>query len=192
MAGQKKKQRAVPPPTKKNEQHKTDNKKQNKDYKQKTTNNSVRSHNGLNLSFGGMAGPELRTHATDLDNAVASEILKNNVAAGLLKPQELWKLTKLTKSGVTSDWAKIKSTRPLLAAILEATKGRSLRLKKFHKQFRTFLKTVGVEWCLVDSNRVCYSLRAMLRTLCACKRDGRRPPPAHAGVASLIDLATSK
>ena len=54
-----------------------------------------------------MAPKQYRTRPCDLDDISVRDLLKNNIYLGQCKPAELWRVKKITKNGVTSDWAAI-------------------------------------------------------------------------------------
>ena len=89
-----------------------------------------------------MASIQKRTKSVDLDDETASVILHNNVSIGHLLPDKLWLQRKVSKSGTTSDWAKLKVYYSTLSDTLDATEGHCLNQHSTARQLRKFLKAM--------------------------------------------------
>ena len=129
----------------------------------------------------------VRTKGCVLDDAKATDLFSSHIQRAYCSPKALWKLEKVNKSGLTSQWGVIEKVFPLLNDILEATGGRIPKSVSLHRQFRNWLISQELNWAQKDSERATDDLRTMFKTLLDFRRNTRSAPRNHGKLQILID-----
>eukprot|EP00959_Pyramimonas_sp_CCMP1952_P070702 1476109-Pyramimonas_sp.AAC.1 len=74
-----------------------------------------------------------RTKGADLSDDICDDILSDHVPMATCQPTKLWRLDRISKQGLTSQWHVVKKNYSLLNAIVDRTSGRIPHQKKLHK-----------------------------------------------------------
>ena len=121
--------------------------------------------------------------ADDVADAYFNEVLKVSSCSA----KTLWKLDK------ANFWQRLRKWQRDMAALLGLSAGLVPHASSMHKQFRTWLGSHSLEWCLGDTERCIFHLLHMCRRLRRTKTSGRQPPKKFQELASVMDLiATTK
>ena len=118
-----------------------------------------------------------QARGVDLPTSVTKNILSDHIPLATCKPTEIWKLTKLTASGQTSDWGTLKKNFGIINALIEAGGGAIPHQKSLHAEFVAWLAENGIVWAVKDSERAIAHLRAGMQSLLSLKRtnEGKAP-----------------
>ena len=127
-----------------------------------------------------------KTPGIDLKDEVSMDLFNSNVPLASCKPTGLFKLSKLSASGNTFQWAVVCKAQSLLTNVLDASGGLIPLQKSWHRQFIAFLESHNMNWSLSDSERVIYHLRSMLRSLLPFKRDEQKLLPRSARMLQIL------
>ena len=73
----------------------------------------------------------------DVDDDVAATLLSDHVRAAELDPAKLWEYE--LKEGKGADWRKLYQHRHILMDAIAATKGRTIKMKRWERQVAKFL-----------------------------------------------------
>ena len=82
----------------------------------------------------------MRTLGCDLTTAKAHQVSSNHIPHDKIKPGDLFKLSKITASWTTTDWASIKRWLPFLSELLDESGGRIPHLASFAQQFDSWVR----------------------------------------------------
>ena len=130
----------------------------------------------------------MRTRGIDLDDATADECFNQCILVGSLNASGLFKLTKLTKGGTTSDWSAVKKWQVTLSHVLDYSQGRIPKQKSFHTQFQKWLHSKDISWDVKDTERAIWHARVMLSSLLNIKRSSLpQAPRTFPSLQILID-----
>ena len=127
-----------------------------------------------------------RTKGIDLDDEAAQRLFAGHLPLSQIHPKELWKLSKVTRKGQTSDWDAMQKAYSFLSALLDATGGRIPHINSFSLQMGSFLKTHWCVWRLIDLEFAVDRLRSMLGALRRLGRAERLPPTRHRNLSMLV------
>ena len=119
-----------------------------------------------------------KTTGTDLPYEVVKDIFSTHVALGACKPKVLWAVRRIGKNGTTSDWRAVDANYQIIDAFLVASGGRIPKSLKLTMHFVEWLKTEGLTWAYRDAENCVDSLRCMMQSLQALKRDRNGAAPS--------------
>ena len=115
-----------------------------------------------------------RTKPVNIPDAAALELLEVHVAL-TAAPKTLWQYSAPPNSKRPGcQWPWLKKMRPFLSDLLEATGGRVVKQKRFHRQVADFLKQHGKVWSLIDSEAAVYRLRMAMGAMLNHKKQVKK------------------
>ena len=117
-----------------------------------------------------------RTQGTDLLDAQVYACFDDTVPMARCLPGELFKISKITKSGKSSDWPACKRWYPTMTSLVEHGQDRIPKQRLLHVQLKRWLASKNIDWTTKDTERSTYHLRLMLMSLLDLKRHTGKAP----------------
>ena len=134
-----------------------------------------------------MSGRKKRIAGFDFPDDAASKLFDCHVSVAYCKPKELFKLSKVTKCGRTSDWACVNRHYGILNEMLDQAAGLIPKPSILTRQLDEWLRHDNRVWALKDVERAVGDLRCMLQSLMALKRDRKSAPKNYPHLQVLMD-----
>ena len=122
-----------------------------------------------------------RTRTYSLSQPICHGLFDKHVPHADVKPRVLFACGKKDK------WASISKHKHLISDLLDHTDGRIAAFKSLHSHLRTWLAEHGHEWVRTDSERSAYSLKNMMGSLKARKRNYKKAPLRFPSLQVLVD-----
>ena len=128
-----------------------------------------------------------QTRGVNLSEEVTHRIFSDHISMSHCRPNELFKLNRISTTGSTSEWAVLKKEFALLNDLIEASGGLIPHQKSTHSHLVTWLATNSMTWALKDSERATNHLRVALQSLLGLKRSGSGAPKKFPELQIIID-----